>query len=66
MVGILVQASMSSLNIQNLDSLGYGVATPKSEWVGLLINSESGEHAGVILPFENLPDGGFRTDIKHI
>ena len=60
-VGILVQASMSSKDLQSLDSLGYGVATPKSEWIGLLRDSETGKCAGLDLPFENLSDGGFRT-----
>jgi serine protease Do len=60
-VGILVQASMSSTELQSLDSLGYGVATPKSEWISLLNDTKTGTCAGVDLSFENHPEGGFQT-----
>ncbi len=62
-VAILVQASMSSEDLHSLDSLGYGVATPKGEWIGLFRESETGICSGVDLPFENFPDGGFRTKL---
>lgn len=58
-VGILVQTSMSAEDQQSLDSLGYGIATPKSEWIYLLAN-EAQASKGSLLPFENLPEGGFR------
>lgn len=60
-VGILVQTSMSHDDQQRLDSLGYGVATPKSEWIHLLSDEVTGVCGGVSLPFENIPGGGFRT-----
>lgn len=59
-VGILVQTSMATEDQQNLDSLGYGIATPKSEWIYLLANEEPNERV-IFLPFENLPEGGFRA-----
>ena len=62
-VGILVQTSMSPDDQQSLDSLGYGVATPKSEWIHLLANENTRTHGGISLPFENLPGGGFCTKI---
>lgn len=62
-IGILVQASMDSGDLQSLDSLGYGVATPYKEWSSLLVNADTGLSEGVELPFENLPNGGFRTDV---
>lgn len=62
-VGILVHTPINSEDSKKLDSLGYGVATPTSEWASLLRNSESGKSSGIELPFENIQGGGFRTDI---
>jgi len=61
-VGILVQTSMSPDDQQSIDSLGYGIATPKSEWINLLVDEKTKVHGGISLPFKNLPDGGFCTD----
>lgn len=62
-VGILVQTSMSAHDQKSLDSLGYGVATPKSEWTNLFSNADTGKSEGIELPFENNIDGGFRTNL---
>lgn len=62
-IGILVQTSMDSKDMESLDSLGYGIATPFKEWVKILPNQDAGLTDGVEFPFENIADGGFRTNL---
>ena len=60
-VGILVQTPMNPADLTQLDSLGYGVATPKGEWINLLGDGHTKVHGGVELVVENLCGGGFST-----
>jgi serine protease Do len=60
-VGILVQSSMNATDASNLDTLGYGVATPVDEWIHLFSNDSDKAHGGIELSFKNLEDGGFST-----
>ena len=60
-VGILVQASMDAIDIANLDSLGYGIATPKEQWLHLFRDGEGNLHGGVEIPVGNHENGGFYT-----
>jgi serine protease Do len=60
-VGILVQSSMNATDTSNLDTLGYGVATPVDEWCHLFGNDTDKAHGGIELSFRNLEDGGFST-----
>lgn len=60
-IGILVHAAADKADTQKLDSLGYGIASPKSEWISLLGGSGGTQQRIIPLPFENLRQGGFRT-----
>jgi len=60
-VGILVQTPMNPEDLTQLDSLGYGVATPKEEWINLLGDGRAKVHGGVEIAVDNLESGGFST-----
>ncbi|WP_282011282.1 S1 family peptidase [Nitrospina watsonii] len=60
-VGILVQTSISALDAEKLDCLGYGIGTPKNEWIKLFPSDQGNLQNGTPLDFTNLPSGGFRT-----
>lgn len=58
-VGILVQTAMNPEDIMQLDSLGYGIATPKKEWIHLLGDGRAQPHGGVEITVKNFDEGGF-------
>jgi serine protease Do len=60
-VGILGQTSMNTEDILSLDSLGYGIATPKEEWLHLFGDDKGRAQGGIEIPFKNLKGGGFST-----
>ena len=60
MVGVLVQTSMSATDAESLDSLGYGVATPYSEWKELM--GEMYKGVSKTLPISQLAENVFCTN----
>lgn len=60
-VGILVQTPIHPEDVTQLDSLGYGIATPKEEWIHLLGDGRAKPHGGVEILIENFANGGFGT-----
>jgi serine protease Do len=60
-VGILVQTSLDPNDASKLDELGYGIATPRKQFINLLRGDSNPNPPVIELAFENIPGCGFKT-----